>query len=149
MSTLKKPNGTDEFDRFEDALVESILGASETELREEIRAAGEDPDAVIRSVDALLASAKGACATKRLRDAQENARAFRGGLRQPSPAERAAAQARLDAARAGDRDLSSKTLVAARNGQGATERDLDSLLDDIAELERLEQEAGENNTDAS
>jgi hypothetical protein len=149
MTTAKKAGETDEFERFEDALVDSILATSGTDLRDELRAAGEDPDAVIRSVDALLASAKHAWAAQRLRDAQENVRSFRAGSRRLTPAERAVAQARLDAARAGDRTLSSKTLLAARNGQCATERDIESLLDDLAELERLEQEGGENNTDAS
>lgn len=148
MTTAKKADETDEFERFEDALVDSILAASETDLRDELRAAGEDPDAVIRSVNALLASAQRACAGQRLRDAQENVRAFRAGARTPTPEERTAAQARLDAARAGDRTLSSKTLLAARNDQGATERDINSLLDDLAELKRLEQQAGENDTDA-
>jgi hypothetical protein len=148
MTTAKKADETDEFERFEDALVDSILAASGTDLRDELRAAGEDPDAVIRSVDALLASAQRACAGQRLRDAQENVRAFRAGARTPTPEERTAAQTRLDAARAGDRTLSSKTLLAARNGQGATERDINSLLDDLTELKRLEQEAGENDTDA-
>lgn len=148
MTTAKKADETDEFERFEDALVNSILATSGTNLREELRAGGEDPDDVARSVDALLASAKRGCAAQRLRDAQENVRSFRAGGRGLTPAERAVAQARLDAARAGDRTLSSKTLLAARNGQGTTERDLESLVDDLAELERLEQEAGENNTDA-
>jgi hypothetical protein len=148
MTTAKKADETDEFERFEDALVDSILAASGTDLRDELRAAGEDPDAVIRSVDALLASAQRACAGQRLRDAQENVRAFRAGARTPTPEERTAAQARLHAARAGDRTLSSKTLLAARNDQGATERDINSLLDDLAELKRLEQQAGENDTDA-
>jgi hypothetical protein len=148
MTTAKKADETDEFERFEDALVDSILAASGTDLRDELRAAGEDPDAVIRSVDALLASAQRACAGQRLRDAQENVRAFRAGARTPTPEERTAAQTRLDAARAGDRTLSSKTLLAARNDQGATERDINSLLDDLAELKRLEQQAGENDTDA-
>lgn len=148
MSTPKKPDRADEFDRFEDALADSILDASEPELRDEICAAGENPDSIIHSFDAMLVAAKATCATQRLRSAQAQVRAFHATLIPISDADRVAARARFDAIRANDQQLSSKLLLAARKRQGATERDVDSLADDYAELERLEQNAGDKDSDA-
>jgi hypothetical protein len=144
MSTPKRTDAAAELGRLEDALVDSILDASETEMREEIVAVGEDPDVIVRRIDALLVAAKAECAVARLRRAQDELRAFRTTVRSVTSQERDSARVRFEAARSCDRDLSAKLLLAARNGRGATERDMDSLIEDIAELERLKTESGEN-----
>jgi len=143
MSTPKRTDSAAELGRLEDALVDSILQSSETELREEITAAGEDADAILRRVDALIVSVKTECKLARLRAAQEEVQALHGIVHSVTTTERTAARARFDKARSQDSSLSKKLLLAARNGQGATGTDLDSLADDYAELERLEQGAGD------
>lgn len=144
MTTARKSGLATEVSCLEDALVESILEAGESELCEEIEASGEDPDAIIQRMDTLFETAKAECRIARLREAQESVREFQKTVRSLTPSERREARTRFDAIRSSDRDLEKKLLLAARNGQGATDHDLDSLAEDYDELERMEQEAGEN-----
>lgn len=140
MTTPKRTDPTAaELGRLEDALVDSIMDASEADLRAELAEAGEDADAVLRRMDALIVAVKADCQLTRLRLAQEQVAEFHRARLVPNTQDKAAMRARFDAARSQDSALSSKLLIAARNGQGATERDLGSLADDHAELERLEQ----------
>ena len=44
MTASRKNPAREQLDRIEDALIKSILGASEAELREEMVERGEDPD---------------------------------------------------------------------------------------------------------
>ena len=44
--------------------------------------------------------------------------------------------------RSSDSALDSKMTMAARKGEGLSERDLEGLIEDMAELERLEREEG-------
>lgn len=143
MTMPKKGDPAAELVRLEDALIDSILDASETDLREEIIAGGTDPNSVIRRVEVLLSSVHSAWKLARVRIAKSKrqGRALTSGT---TPAERSQARARLDAVRRRDSELSSKLLLAARNGQGASERDLDSLASDLSELEQLEKSSGDS-----
>jgi hypothetical protein len=140
MTTPKRTDSAAELGRLEDALVDSILAASEDELRAEIAEAGEDADAILRRMDCLVAAVKADCQLTRLRLAQEQALEFQRTRVVATTQEQAVARARFDAARSRDAILSKTFLVAARNGRGASERDLNSLAEDYAELEGLEQE---------
>jgi hypothetical protein len=142
MTTPKRMDSAAELGRLEDALVDSILAASEEELRAEIAQAGEDPDAILRRMDILVAAVKADCQLTRLRLAQEQVLEFQRTQVVATTKGQAIARARFDAARSRDAMLSQTFLLAARNGRGASERDLDSLAEDYAELERLEQEGG-------
>ena len=137
-TTPKRTDSAAELGRLEDALVDSILAASDEELRAEIAEAGEDAEAILRRMDSLVAAVKVDCQLARLRGAQEQVLEFQRPRVVTTAQEHAVARARFDAARS-DATLS-KTLIAARNGRGASERDLNSLAEDYAELERLEQE---------
>jgi hypothetical protein len=53
--TVSDPNDRERLDRIHDALEASLEEMSGEELRDEIRARGEDPDQVVREVRALLA----------------------------------------------------------------------------------------------
>ena len=139
MSAPKRTDATAELGRLEDALVDSILNAEESNLREEVVAAGEDPDDIVRRIDTLFASAERSCARERLHVAQEELRSFRAAGKLLTAGERALARARFEDARSRDDGLSRKLLLAARKGQQATERDVESLVDDLAELNLLEE----------
>jgi len=139
MTTPKRTDSAAELGRLEDALVDSILAASEEELRAEIAEVGEDAEAILRRMDSLVAAVKVDCQLTRLRRAQEQVLEFQRTRVVTTTQEQAIARARFDAARSQDATLS-KTLIAARNGRGASECDLNSLAEDYAELERLEQE---------
>jgi hypothetical protein len=140
MTTPKRTDSAAELGRLEDALVDSILEASEADLRAEVTEAGENANAILRRMDILIAAVKAECHLTRLRLAQEQLAEFHRVTVVADTQQRAVARTRFENARSRDPALSKKLLIAARNGQGASERDLDSLADDYAELERLEQE---------
>jgi hypothetical protein len=145
MSTVRKPDALAELELFEDGLVEFILAMSETELHDEIRGAGGEPAGIVREFDAMLVAVKNSCALQRLRDAQESVNVFRKQAVAISDAERIAARKKLDPEQNGGE---AQLLLAARKGKGASERDTDGLIDDYAELVRLENAEGTSDYDS-
>jgi flagellar motility protein MotE (MotC chaperone) len=139
MSASKKPNSAMEFALFDDALIDSILLASDTEFQEEMLESGIDISAAAAHFDALLAAAKAACALQKLKDAQRAVQAFQATRLPIDENSRVAARTKLDAARTGKVVLPSGIMLAARKGGDASSRDLDSMSEDYAELEALEQ----------
>lgn len=136
MSPPSKKQPSD-LEQFEDALVESIMCMSETELRDGLREAGKDPDVVIRDFDALFARMRSTSAVERLRDAQAQLRAYQEAS--------APISAQLSAQPAND---SPPLLLAARKGKTASTRDRQSLVRDHAELMLLERPKGASDDDA-
>ena len=142
MSTSRKPTASQELEHIEDALVESLLSAAGQELRDEIAAAGSDPDACIADVEKAIASARAESARRNLESARAALAAWRAKDRSAGDIERERAKARLQRLRSNDSALDSKMTMAARKGEGLSERDLEGLIEDMAELERLEREEG-------
>lgn len=141
MTNVGKPKGS-ELERIEDALVDSLLDASGEDLRREIvDLGGSTDDAVIARVDETIRSARAASARRRLEQAKSELAAWRTGQR-PTRAEREAAQARLGRLRSGQVDADAPMMMAARKGEGLSESDEQGLIEDLAELERLERENG-------
>jgi hypothetical protein len=142
MTSSKKTTARDELLRIEDALVRSIVDASEADLREDLAAAGEDSGTCLTEFDAAVVRAKAAAAKQRLDRAKAQAAAWRAGKSKVVPFDREAVRARFESIRARDPELASKMMMAARKGQGMSDSDMDSLLEDLAELDRLEREEG-------
>ncbi|HLH92901.1 MAG TPA: hypothetical protein VKX28_31130 [Xanthobacteraceae bacterium] len=140
--TGKKDPARDELDRIEDALVDAIMNSPEAELRDEIKARGENPDKIIASVDATISGAKAAGAKLRMERAKSELQAWRAGKGKIVAFDRATMKAKLDRMRARDPEFASKMMAAARNGEGLSESDLEGFLEDLARLERLEDEGG-------
>ena len=57
MTNSGKSTAREQLD-LEDALVETILSASEAELREDMKARGEDPDKCLARIGEIIESAK-------------------------------------------------------------------------------------------
>jgi hypothetical protein len=144
MSAPRKPTATEELERIEDALVQSVLTATGPELREEIAAAGDDPDALIAGVDAAVAAARAACARTRLEGARSELAAWREKKGNISALEREAARSRLERLKSGGNDPDNELMMAARKGQGLSDGDFEGLIEDMAELKRLERDSGED-----
>jgi hypothetical protein len=144
MTAPRKPTSREELANIEDALVDSILNATAAELREEIKAAGGDPDRSITDVDSAITRARAACARETLERAREELAAWQSKNEKATSLDRNAARARFEKMRAGDPELASKMMMAARKGGqgGPSEKDMEGVLDDLAELERLEREGG-------
>ena len=141
MSTSNKPNKDRELEHFEDALVDSILSASAEEMHEAAVASGNDPVAIVRRFDAMLLASKAQCSLQRLRDARADLEAFAANVVPLADSERDAARICIVEARKTVSQVPSNLMMAARKGKGASEQDLNSLIDDLAELERLERGA--------
>lgn len=140
MSTSKKRNAISELACIEDALAESMINATVDELRVEMTEGGDDPDACIAVVDESVGAARASFAKERLARARAELTQWRAKSGNVGATERESARAKLQQMRGIDRDLDSKMMLAARKGKGLSDRDLEGLLDDLAELERLERE---------
>jgi len=138
MSKTKKPTAQEELERIEDAFLDSLLNASGDELREEITAAGIDPDSCIAEVDATIAAAKAEYARNRLEEARAELAAWRKRDAKANGTALDAARAKLDRIRSGDPELDKKMMLAARKGEGLSDSDMEGLLEDLAALEELE-----------
>jgi hypothetical protein len=140
MTTPGKPKASEELERIEDALVESVLDAAGEDLRKEIAASGDDAEAIVAAVDAAIATACTQSAQARLERARAELSAWRSKSGPSSVVERNAARARFERLRSGNSDPDSKMMMAARKGEGLSDSDLDGVIEDIAELEKLERE---------
>jgi hypothetical protein len=132
----------DELRAIEDALIESIMGASPEETVTELRGQGIDPDEGVILLDRMAAEALAAVKRQQLDAAKARVSAFKaiqGGRSDPSA--RQGARAKLAELRSGTNG--SPMMLAARKGTGMSERDEESLADDLAELERLRRDDGE------
>jgi hypothetical protein len=135
-----KPTVSEERQRIEDALVQSILDAGGEDMREEIAAAGGDPDALVARVDAAIAAARGSAGRARLERARAELSAWQSKSGPASAPEREAARKRFERLRSGKADPDTKMMMAARKGEGLSDSDLEGLIEDMAELERLERD---------
>ena len=142
MTGSTKNPAREQLDRIEDALIELILGASEAELREEMAERGEDPDRCLLSMEQIIAGAKAACGKRRMERAKLELEEWRAGQAKTLKFDREAARARFERMRGRDPELASKMLLAARNGEGLSESDMEKLIEDLAKLERLDNEDG-------
>ncbi len=132
----------DELRAIEDAMIESIMNASPEETIAELREQGVDPAAGVALMDQMAAEAVRAAKRQRLEAAKARAAAFKaidGG--KPDLRDLETARARVAAMKAGD--AGSGMMLAARKGTGMSERDEESLADDLARLERLRRQDGE------
>jgi hypothetical protein len=142
MTGSRKNPAREQLDRIEDALIESILGASEAELREEMAERGEDPDKCLLRIEQIIADAKAACGKRRMERAKSELQEWRAGQPKTLKFDREAARARFEKMRSRDPELASKMLLAARKGEGLSEKDMEGLLEDLARLEQLDGEDG-------
>jgi hypothetical protein len=142
MTAPKKTTAREELARIEDAFVQAILDSSESELREDMKAAGEDPDACLKEIDALIASASATSAKQRFAQAKSELAAWRSEESNVVGFDRDAVRARFESIRSRDPELASKMMMAARKGEGISDHDMEGLLEDLAKLERLEREDG-------
>ncbi len=143
MNTPKKRSAWDELVGIEDALAEIILDATGEELRAEMVEAGDDPDACIAAVEDAIGAARAKFAREAIARARTELKQWRAKSGNIGQAEREKAHAKLERIRGIDRELDSKMMLAARKGEGLSDRDLEGMLDDLAELERLEREDGD------
>jgi hypothetical protein len=109
-------------------------------VRKDITASGGDPEALVAAVDAAIASGRAESARASLERARAELSAWSTKSGPASPLERQAARTRFERLRSGNYDPDEKMMMAARKGEGLSESDLEGLIEDMAELEKLERD---------
>lgn len=135
MSGSKKPTSREELQRIEEAWIRSILEASAEEIRDEIKEAGDDPQAYVALADAMLREAANRSGREKLERARKELKAFEASRPKVISLERAKAE--LEAMK---HEPSSPLMLAARKGQRLSEQDEQAVLRAKSELKRLESE---------
>ena len=140
MSAPNRSTASEQLDRIEEALVESLLHAAGNDVRQEIVESGGDPAALVAGIDAAFASACREVARRRLESARAELSAWRTKAGGASRAEQEAARTRFERLRSGLVDPNAGLMMAARKGEGLSDSDLEGLIADLAELQRLERD---------
>jgi hypothetical protein len=133
----KKPGNADRLSKIDQAIDESIIHASEKDLREDFAEQGHDFDKAVARVGSTIERAKVTAAKIKFERAKREMKAFRDQSNVRS-LDLAKARSRFDGMKAGD---ATDTMMAARKGGKLSESDEDGVVDDIAQLEALENES--------
>jgi hypothetical protein len=124
----------DKLVKLADAIVDDILATSDAEIIAEVDAT------YVSQAEAILVEAKMAVSRKLLTRAKSDLAAWQSeqGSRVRT-FDRKAVEDRFDKIRSADPALDKKMMMAARNGEPLTDNDKNGLMEDLADLERLEQ----------
>ncbi len=135
MTKKRLQSDRDAVQRLEDALIEDILGASDEDIRAEARADGIDLERQAESMRSMFEREIVQAGKAKMAAARSGLAAYRSGSSQivPPPS---------GFARPGTRRTSEaqRLTMAARNASEQTERDLEGIEEDIAELKALQEE---------
>jgi hypothetical protein len=121
--------------KLADALVEDIMATPDSEIIGEV---GKDG---IERARALFAKAKQELSKQLLVKAKSQFETWKAA--HPGDVasfDRAATRARFEKIRRGDEDFDRKMTLAARKGEAPTDADMDGLIDDWVDLQRLDGE---------
>ncbi|EKS31073.1 hypothetical protein [Afipia felis] len=135
----KVPSDRERLSKISKAIDDSILDVSEKDLREEFAQDGDDFDKAVTRVDSAIERAKFRAARVKFDRAKSEAKAYREGGN-ITPLDLDKARRRLDEMRTGDL---TDTMMAARKGGKLSDRDEAGIVDDLARLQALEDEAEE------
>jgi hypothetical protein len=128
----------DELRDLGDAIDESILGTSDSEVSEELASLGIDPEKVAAEMDVIAQEARRLAGRSRLTRAKDAVSAFRNNPPNASRANRAALRSRLQSMRSAKPGENDGLMMAARKGNKMSPSDEEGVLDDLAQLEALE-----------
>ncbi len=130
----------DALDRLAKSLVDDILSIPDEDILAEVMEEIGDPEKIAEEMRALFertvqeeGKAKLAAAKKAAAEAQQTG----GAVVNIDPAER---RRRYEAMIAKDPDFSAKLTMAARKGEGQSEHDIESAIEDLAELGAFDDE---------
>lgn len=133
--TGKPQSDQDALNRLADALVEDLLEVSDQDILAEVREDNDDPAAIAASMRAMFEKTVASAGKARLAAAKS---ALVRDRQRPAvvitldPAE---ARRRLERIIANDPETARKLTLAARKGEGLSDSDVLSMLEDFEELE--------------
>lgn len=129
------------FDRLADELVADVMSLSDAELLAEIEAEGLDPEKEAVRLRTMVGAATAQSGKARLVAARaeiaRSAKSARSNIHLLPLQERAAVLARFAN---DDSKLKSRLTMAARNGNGITEQEMNSILADLRELGAIDED---------
>ena len=128
---------------LEDAILDDIIGMSVEEATEELREVGSSPEAALSRVKAAIDAATSDCARRRMDEAKAGVAAFRSQVPGTVSLDERRAQARRLTEMMSRGPSVAGMTMAARKSEGLSDRDEEGLLEDLADLERLEREDDE------
>lgn len=138
----RKPNEEAKLLRLADALVADLMSLTDEELLRETTEDGDDPEAVAAEVRIALQATvlhEGKARLARARGDLDAARTARAGsvlLSLPLPRK----QQILGQFAANDGRLRERLTMAARKGEGASEREVDNILQDLRDLGAIDED---------
>ncbi|MHC2618238.1 hypothetical protein ACVIW2_000269 [Bradyrhizobium huanghuaihaiense] len=132
----RDPTDLERLSKIDKAIDDSILDASEADLREDFKEAGDDFDQAVARAGRALEQAKARAARMRFKRAQDESKAYREQQNVKS-FDLAKARRRFDGMRSGE---VADSMMAARKGGKLSVSDEENLLKDLAQLEALENE---------
>ncbi len=134
----KKSGKSSELAQLADAIVDSVMNLSEADLDAEMKDAGLDPAVETAKGRAAIAAGLKTFTKAEMEAAKAELQRHKTGQRLGhTQDELAAARSVFDRMKAGDSDLSSKMMMAARKGEGLSDKDIDGIAEDLADLEKL------------
>ena len=131
-----KRRSIDELRDLSDAIDETILGASDAEVSEELTLRGIDPEKVEAEMNAFTQEAKRKAGKARLARAKHAVTDFRSNRSNAMQPDRTALRAKFQKMRSGAGTDS--MMMAARKGKQLSADDEEGALDDLAQLEALD-----------
>lgn len=143
---MKENKSQKALDRLAQALVDDILSMSDDALMCEIAEDGLDPAAEAARLRGIYATALGAVGRARLAAAKAAVAADKAIPRQGAVVklDPATNRARLEAVLRRDPETLDKLTLAARNGEGLSDSDVQSMLEDLEALGLLPPNDEEN-----
>ena len=128
----------------EDAVFDDLLSSSAEDAAAELHELGIAPEEAVERARQMITDAQVECARHRMTAAKARLAEFRVvAPNVVSLADRERQRARLNMMKRQATELTGMT-IAARKSEGLSERDEEGLLDDLADLERMERETGED-----
>lgn len=137
----KKPETGDALHALADTLVDDLMSLTDAELLAEARNDGVDPEAEAAELRSQIAAAMVQSGKARLQAAKAALKQAQAQSMSAASPLRIQDRSRVLAQFAGnDERLSSRLTMAARNGEAATDRELESIMRDLRDLRAIDDE---------
>lgn len=128
----KRPSS--ELSRLREELAADVMGTSDEEIFAEVRDRGVDPEAAATRVASVLQRAILDSGKENMAAARESLQKQKAAEDRRVPVDISKARALLEKAAKSDANLQQRLTLAARNGDGLPDGDIQSLVDDLLEL---------------
>jgi len=138
MTQNNKSTAQEDLDRLADSFVDDVLKMTDEEVLAEAQDAFGDTASLVAEMRELFEECVSESAKAKLSAAKEALAADSKAPASVAHFDRIRARREYDALLANDNETKKKLTLAARNGRGQSESDIESAVDDLAELGAFE-----------